>query len=139
MVKKENLLENLEMITPISGAKLADIDYDVAVINKALGNIEENYCRFAKCAVNLSNNGAREIGCVVSIENLKHNATRIVNYIGIVKMLIENSKDDIKNIYRLRRVWQDCKIGELEEQMREEKQRLRNMRESERLRTKRSK
>lgn len=137
MTPKE--LEILENITPVSGAKLADIDFDIAKINSALNGITENYTRFAKCVMNISNKDISEIGGVVSFNNLQKNATQIVQYIGIVQMLIANSMDDIKTIHRLRIEWQNYKINEIQSAIREEKKHQRNLRESERIKNKRNK
>ena len=137
MTSKE--LEILENITPVSGAKLADIDFDIAKINSALNGITENYKRFAKCVMNISNKDISEIGGVISFNNLQKNATQIVQYISIVQMLIANSRDDIKTIHRLRIEWQNCKINEIRSSIKEEKRHKRNLRESERIKNKRNK
>ena len=139
MAKEKNeKVWTVEDITPLDGALLADLDYERAVLSKAIANIRSNVKVLTKSAIKLDDHDAKQLICGVQVHNIKNGATAIQMYIEMAELLLVHMSDDLKTIHKRRKDFQRSYLFKLaqEEALRKEEEKRKA--DAERIAEKRS-
>ena len=96
----------LEKITPMDPAVLADIDYERARIAKMIQEYMNNVRVLAESALKIDAHEASQLGVAIEVRDIVKSSNSIAQFMGIISYLNDNISDDITTIYHRRREFQ---------------------------------
>ena len=93
-------------IIPMDGTLLSEIDYGCAALAKALREKNMEIQILAENSQKIDEYAAAQLQVYKSAHNIKNAATELSNYLAISKMLLDNIRCDLNDIYNARKEWQ---------------------------------
>lgn len=93
-------------IIPLDGALLSEIECGCAALAKALREKDLEIRLLAENCQKIDEYAAAQLQVYKPAHNIKNSATELANYLGISKMLLENIRCDLNDIYNARKEWQ---------------------------------
>ena len=108
--RQESRMAQLEKITPMDPAVLADIDYERARVTKMIHEYMNNVRVLAECALMIDAHEARQLGVAIEVRDIVKSSNAISQFMGIISDLNDNISDDITTIYHKRREFQERQL-----------------------------
>lgn len=126
---------------PFVGEEVKIVDFDRLDISEAIvffeKEIQPKIDQMAKYAYKISDRDAYNLNVWVSVHNIKECATNIRQYLGIVRMLLDNMRDDVNIIANQRKLFMQDRLRHIADCEHEAKKDERRRKEAERIRQKR--
>lgn len=87
-------------LKPISQNLLEDEAIRLALCKQIFSDFNNDIVKLANTSMRFDEDedDVKKIGCTVEIGNIKRSATAIAQYYGMIKMLLDNMVQDVKNI-----------------------------------------
>lgn len=85
-------------LKPISQNLIEDEAIRLTLCKQIFSDFNNDIVKLANASMRFNEDDAKKIGCTVEVGNIKHSATAIAQYYGMIKILIDNMVQDVKNI-----------------------------------------
>ena len=92
-------------LVPITDEQMNETDVFVALARQIITCHTGDIKKLAERAMLFDMEDARKLGVVKDVNNLQKSATAIAQYFGLIKMLVENMREDLNSIERKRNLF----------------------------------
>ena len=92
-------------LVPITDEQINEMDVFITLARQIVTCHTGDIKQLAERAMLFDMEDARKLGVVKDVQNLQKSATAIAQYFGIIKMLIENMRDDFNGINQKRNLF----------------------------------
>lgn len=89
-------------LVPITDEQMNETDVFVTLARQIITSHTGDIKQLAERAMLFDMEDARKLGVVKDVQNLQKSATAIAQYFGLIKMLVENMREDLNSIERKR-------------------------------------
>ena len=92
-------------LVPITDEHMNEMDVFITLARQIVTCHTGDIKQLAERAMLFDMEDAKKLGVVKDVQNLQKSATAIAQYFGIIKMLVENMRDDFNNINQKRNLF----------------------------------
>lgn len=92
-------------LVPITDEQMNETDVFVALARQIITCHTGDIKQLAERAMLFDMEDARKLGVVKDVQNLQKSATAIAQYFGLIKILVENMRDDFNSINQKRNLF----------------------------------
>ena len=92
-------------LVPITDEQMNETDVFVALARQIIKCHTGDIKQLAERAMLFDMEDARKLGVVKDVQNLQKSATAIAQYFGLIKILVENMRDDFNSINQKRNLF----------------------------------
>ena len=89
-------------LVPMTDEQMNEMDVFIELTRQIITCHTGDIKQFAERAMLFDMEDARKLGVVKYVQNLQKSATAIAQYFGLIKMLIENMRDDLNSVEQKR-------------------------------------
>ena len=98
---KKEIKINKDLV-PMTDGQMNEMDVFIKLTRQIITCHTGDIKQFAERAMLFDMEDARKLGVVKDVQNLQKSATAIAQYFGLIKMLIENMRDDLNSVEQKR-------------------------------------
>ena len=98
---KKEIKINKDLV-PMTDGQMNEMDVFIKLTRQIITCHTGDIKQLAERAMLFDMEDARKLGVVKDVQNLQKSATAIAQYFGLIKMLIENMRDDLNSVEQKR-------------------------------------